>query len=86
MRSTTVSCMLSEDMRVLSDEVIIDKFSPRNIYVIVKKGNTSLLERIDDSIKKLNTADPGWMIDLQKKYFHSEYSSNMYKSISVLRF
>lgn len=81
-----IDAMLSEDMRVLSDEVIIDKFSPRNIYVIVKKGNTSLLERIDDSIKKLNTADPGWMIDLQKKYFHSEYSSNMSMSQSETKY
>jgi signal transduction histidine kinase len=81
-----IDAMMTEEMSVLTDEIIIDKFSPRNIYVIVKKGNTSLLGRIDESIRKLDTADPGWMVDLQKKYFHSGYSSNMSMSQSESKY
>lgn len=71
-----IDAMVSDELRVLSDEVIIDKFDRQDIYVMVKKGNTELLHTIDDAIKKLNMADPGWNVDLKKKYFLSDYSAS----------
>jgi signal transduction histidine kinase/ActR/RegA family two-component response regulator len=71
-----IDAMVSDELRVLSDEVIIDKFDRQDIYVMVKKGNTDLLHTIDEAIRKLNMADPGWNLDLQKKYFLSDYSAS----------
>jgi len=42
----------------------------------VKKGNTELLHTIDEAIRKLNMSDPGWNVDLKKKYFLSDYSAS----------
>jgi len=71
-----IDAMVSDELRVLSNEVIIDKFDRQDIYVMVKKGNTELLHTIDEAIRKLNMADPGWNIDLKKKYFFSDYSAS----------
>jgi hypothetical protein len=71
-----IDAMVSDELRVLSDEVIIDKFDRQDIYVMVKKGNTELLHTIDEAIRKLNMADPGWNLDLKKKYFLSDYSAS----------
>ena len=71
-----IDAMVSDELRVLSNEVIIDKFDRQDIYVMVKKGNTELLHTIDEAIRKLNMADPGWNVDLKKKYFLSDYSAS----------
>jgi len=71
-----IDAMVSDELRILSDELIIDKFDRQDIYVMVKKGNTELLHTIDEAIRKLNMADPGWNVDLKKKYFLSDYSAN----------
>ncbi len=71
-----IDAMVSDELRVLSNEVIIDKFDRQDIFVMVKKGNTELLHTIDEAIRKLNMADPGWNVDLKKKYFLSDYSAS----------
>ena len=71
-----IDAMVSDELRVLSNEVILDKFDRQDIYVMVKKGNTELLHTIDEAIRKLNMADPGWNVDLKKKYFLSDYSAS----------
>lgn len=71
-----IDAMVSDELRVLSDEVIIDKFDRQDLYVMVKKGNLELLHAVDEAIRKLNMADPGWNLDLQKKYFLSDYSAH----------
>jgi signal transduction histidine kinase len=71
-----IDAMVSDELRVLSDEVIIDEFDRQDVYVMVKKGNTELLHTIDEAIRKLNMADPGWNLDLKKKYFFSDYSAS----------
>jgi len=71
-----IDAMVSDELRVLSNEVIIDKFDRQDVYVMVKKGNTELLHTIDEAIRKLNMADPGWNVDLKKKYFLSDYSAS----------
>ena len=71
-----IDAMVSDELRIPSNEVIIDKFDRQDIYVMVKKGNTELLHTIDEAIRKLNMADPGWNVDLKKKYFFSDYSAS----------
>ena len=71
-----IDAMVSDELRVLSNEVILDKFDRQDIYVMVKKGNSELLHTIDEAIRKLNMADPGWNVDLKKKYFLSDYSAS----------
>ena len=81
-----IDAMLSDELRELSDEVIIDKFDQQDIYVMVKKGNKELLNTIDDAIVKLNAADPGWELDLQRKYFLSDYSTSLSMTLTEKRY
>jgi len=71
-----IDAMVADELRILSNEVVIDKFDRQDIYVMVKKGNTELLHTIDEAIRKLNMSDPGWNVDLKKKYFLSDYSAS----------
>jgi len=71
-----IDAMVADELRVRSKEVIIDKFDRQDIYVMVKKGNTELLHTIDEAIRKLNMSDPGWNVDLKKKYFLSDDSAS----------
>jgi len=79
---TKIDAMVTDDMREMTDEIIIDKFDQRELYVIVKKGNTDLLTEIDEAIKRLNTADPSWELELESKYFLSDTSSNQPVTLS----
>jgi len=81
-----IDAMIFEEMRLLSDEVIIDRFGNRDLYVIVKRGNKQLLSTVDEAIRKLDAANPGWEVDLQSKNFFSKYSSGMTKTLSESRY
>ena len=81
-----IDAMVSEELRLLSDEVIIDKFDNRDLYVMVKKGNTQLLDTIDEAIRRLDAANPGWTTELQSKYFFSEYSAELPVTLSESRY
>ena len=81
-----IDAMVSDELRVLSNEVIIDKFDRQDIYVMVKKGNTGLLRAIDESVRKLNMADPGWTLELQSKYFLSDYSASFSMTLTEAQY
>ena len=81
-----IDAMMSEEMRLLSDEVVIDKLGSREMYVMVKKGNRQLLDTIDEAIGKLDAANPSWMSDLQGKYFFSAYTDRLPVTLSELQY
>src|SRR5574344_1963489 len=70
-----IDCMVADELRVLTDEIIMDKFDSKNLHVMVKKGNTALLDVVDEAIRRLNSDNPGWMVELKQEYFLSSYSS-----------
>lgn len=77
-----IDAMAADELRVLSNEVIVDKFDTEDLYVMVKKGNTKLLDTIDEAIRRLDEANPGWSVDLTNKYFSSEYSAGLPVTLS----
>ena len=81
-----IDAMVSEEMRLLSGEVVIDRFGNRDLYVMVKKGNAQLLGTIDEAIRRLDAANPGWAAVLQSKYFFSEYSAELPVTLSESRY
>lgn len=67
-----VDAALTSSLRQLHEEDILDEFSFSDFYVIVRKGNTELLEQINYAIDQLNAAEGTWKDTLKNKYYSSE--------------
>ncbi len=50
---------------------IVKRFAPRPYYFAAAKGNTALVEQMDDAIAKLNQIQPNFQSELFEKYFSS---------------
>lgn len=69
LQNGNVDALLTSNLRVISNEWILDQFSPSNFYVMVKKGNTELLNEINNSIAQLDVNYPDWRSSLWSKYY-----------------
>ncbi|MDO5134541.1 MAG: transporter substrate-binding domain-containing protein [Eubacteriales bacterium] len=66
-----IDAMVTSSLRTLGDrEVVIDKFDEAKFYVIVKEGNTQLMDRINSAISRLVIDVPGWIVNLSNKYYN----------------
>ena len=59
---------VTSSLRRLDNEWILEEFDPRPFYVIVKKGNTQLIDEVDNALNQLDYYSPGWRLSLFKKY------------------
>ncbi len=50
---------------------IVDKFGSSDFYVIVKKGNTELLNEINYAIDQMNAVEGDWKTTLYNKNYES---------------
>ena len=64
-----VDAIVSSSMRALQEERVIEKFASEDIYVIVKKGNTELLDEVNYAIDQLNAAEGDWKTELYNCYY-----------------
>ncbi|MDD2971923.1 MAG: transporter substrate-binding domain-containing protein [Lachnospiraceae bacterium] len=64
-----IDIAVTSNMRQVQDEVILDEFNAMEYYAIVKKGNTALLEEINQGIAQLNVYSPDWRTVLFQKYY-----------------
>ncbi len=62
--------MVTSDLRQIENEIILDKFDSSAFYVMVKKGNTALLEKVNHAIVLLNSDYPSWKSMLAYKYYN----------------
>jgi len=53
---------------------VISVFDPQPIYYAVAKGNTQLLDRINEAIGKIKSQDPTFEQSLRSKYYTDNYS------------
>lgn len=59
----------STSLEKLSDTKIIEKFEPKQYYFISTKGNTTLINELDDAIKSIQDAQPLYQDVLFERYF-----------------
>lgn len=74
LQSGEVDALLTSSLRRTSEERILDSFATHEFYVIVRKDDTELLEKVDYAIDQLNAAEGDWQGELENKYY-SHYSS-----------
>ena len=60
---------VTSNMRVVHREMILDEFNQTDYYAIVKKGNTQLLDDINQAINQMDVYSPEWRSTLFQKYY-----------------
>ena len=71
LRGQEIDGMASSSERPLREEKVLETLETSDYYVIVKKGNTELLDQLNDAINKMDLNLPSWRTDLSHRYFTS---------------
>lgn len=77
LQSGNVDAIAATSMRKTNNERIVDKFDSSDFYVIVKKGNTELLNEINYAIDQMNAVEGDWKTTLYNKNYESIETKNL---------
>ena len=72
-----VDTIVTSSLRKINNERIVDKFGSSDFYVIVKKGNTELLNEINYAIDQLNAVEGDWKTTLYNNNYESIETKNL---------
>ena len=75
--SGNVDAIAATSLRKTNNERIVDKFDSSDFYVMVKKGNTELLNEINDAIDQMNAVEGDWKTTLYNKNYESMETKNL---------
>ena len=73
----TVDAIVTSSLRKMNNERILEKFGSSDFYVIVKKGNTELLNKINYAIDQMNAAEGSWKTTLYNKNYESAQAKSL---------
>ena len=76
LQSGNVDAIVTSSLRKTNNERIVDKFGSSDFYVIVKKGNTELLNEINYAIDQLNAVEGDWKTTLYNKNYENIETKN----------
>ena len=77
LQNGTVDAIVTSSLRKMNNERILEKFGSSDFYVIVKKGNTELLNQINYAIDQMNAAEGNWKTTLYNKNYESAQAKNL---------
>ena len=77
LQNGTVDAIVTSSLRKTNSERILEKFGSSDFYVIVKKGNTELLNKINYAIDQMNAAEGNWKTTLYNKNYESTDTKNL---------
>ena len=77
LQSGNVDAIVTSSLRKINNERIVDKFGSSDFYVIVKKGNTELLNEINYAIDQMNAVEGDWKTTLYNKNYESTETKNL---------
>ena len=77
LQNGTVDAIVTSSLRKTNNERIVEKFGSSDFYVIVKKGNTELLNKVNYAIDQMNAAEGNWKTALYNKNYESTDSKNL---------
>ena len=77
LQNGTVDAIVTSSLRKTNNERIVEKFGSSDFYVIVKKGNTALLNKINYAIDQMNAAEGDWKTTLYNKNYESTHTKNL---------
>ncbi len=71
LQSGEVDMVVTSSLLKLTDVWTLDEFDTLNVYYVVRKGNTALLNQVNDGLSKLAKAEPQYQDILYQKYYKS---------------
>ena len=77
LQNGTVDAMVTSSLYRTNNERILEKFGSSDFYVIVKKGNTELLNQVNYAIDQMNAAEGNWKTTLYSKNYESADAKNL---------
>ena len=77
LQNGTVDAIVTSSLRKMNNERILEKFGSSDFYVIVKKGNTELLNKINYAIDQMNSAEGSWKTTLYNKNYETTDTKNL---------
>ena len=77
LQNGTVDAIVTSSLRKTNNEHILEKFGSSDFYVIVKKGNTELLNKINYAIDQMNAAEGSWKTTLYNKNYETTDTKNL---------
>ena len=77
LQSGNVDAIVTSSLRKINNERIVDKFGSSDFYVIVKKGNTELLDEVNYAIDQMNVVEGDWKTTLYNKNYGSTETKNL---------
>lgn len=69
LQNDTLDTILTSNLRVLHNEIVLELINPSPFYIMVKKGNTQLLEKLNKAITQLDSYEAGFRTRLLNKYY-----------------
>ena len=69
LQSGEVDMVVTSSLLKLTDVWILDEFDPLDVYYVVRKGNTALLNQVNDGLNKLAKEEPQYQDTLYQKYY-----------------
>lgn len=73
LQSGQVDAIVTSSLRQIKNERVLERFNSSEFYIMVKKGNTALLDKVNKSIEQMNNAESDWKTELKNKYYeHSD--------------
>ena len=85
-KGQNIDGMLISNYVLLDQETVLDELDPIDFYVIVKKGNTVLLDQINNAILQMDKNTPGWRLDLKNKYYASNFANDIMMNKSEMEY
>ena len=77
LQNGTVDAIVTSSLRKMNNERILEKFGSSDFYVIVKKGNTELLNQVNYAIDQMNAAEGDWKTTLYNKNYESAQAKSL---------
>lgn len=59
---------------------VLDEFDSQPFYIIVKKGNTQLLNQVNSALNQLEVDDPQYQTELRNEYYSTKEGGQVYLS------
>ena len=70
-----VDALVNSYIRTPEDEATIESFGETPYYIMARKEDQDLIDKIDDAIDQMNVESPNWRSDLYNKYYGTQASN-----------
>lgn len=78
LQSGQVDMLVSNNLRAVKNERILDIFDPKSFYLITRKADVELMNEANYAISMLYTDSPVWGVDTWKKYYTKAPDSELH--------